>query len=641
MKGWMAGKKTASFGDFMHFYTELRLRGDSFCGRFSNGLSMTCGPSTEALNILEERDGVTVYLHPENCLVECHYEKDGDITRLWTVFRNQGSTPVTLELLSSFAVSGLRADKIHRLRSFWSAEGRLTCEDLTEMEMEPSWSKGGLRCEKFGQTGSMPVRKWFPWLVLEDSKTAEFTGFQLGWAGSWQMEIFRHDDPISVCGGLADFDFGHWAKIISPGESFITPKAVCAHGKSLEEVCHRLTGAQHPRISPADEDLPIIFNEFCTTWGNPTLENLTRIADKLQGTGVKYLVIDCGWYKDTDRDWSISGGDWVPSRELFPDGLKAAADMIQNRGMVPGIWFEMETVGCESRAYRRTEHLLKRDGVPITTGARRFWDMEDPWVVDYLSERVIGQLQDNGFGYLKVDYNESFGMGCDGAESLGEGLRRKIEASQNFFRKITAELPELTVENCSSGGHRLEPSMMELVSQASFSDAHECQSIPVIAANLHRAIQPRQSQIWCVLRENDSFDRLRYSLSAAMLGRMCLSGDIFSLTDKQWAVVREGMDFYTKIRHIIKNGFTEKIICTTHSYNCLTGYQAVLRTLADEALLVVHTFARGANPPLEKILKPYTVKAVFGSALDMDFQGQACLLKRICKADSALCLDTL
>ena len=612
----------------MKFYTELRLRGDSFCGRFSNGLSMTGGPSTEGLALLEERDGVTLYRHPKGCRVECHHEKDGDVTRLWTAFENQGDVPVALELLSSFAVSGLKADKIHRLRSFWSAEGRLTNEDLTEMEMEPSWSKGGLRSEKFGQTGSMPVRKWFPWLVLEDSEAGEFTGFQLGWAGSWEMEVFRHDDPVSVWGGLADFDFGHWAKAIAPGERFTTPVAVCAQGKSLEEVCHRLVSAQRPRIAPADEDLPIVFNEFCTTWGSPSLDNLTRIADKLQGTGVKYLVIDCGWYKDAGRDWSVSNGDWIPSKEMFPGGLKEAADMIRDRGMVPGIWFEMETAGCQSQAYQETDHLLKRDGVPIGSGARRFWDMEDPWVVEYLSERVIGQLRDNGFGYLKVDYNDSAGMGCDGAESLGEGLRRKIAASQGFFQKITKELPELVVENCSSGGHRLEPSMMALVSQASFSDAHECRSIPVIAANLHRAIQPRQSQIWCVLRKTDSLDRLCYSLAATMLGRMCLSGDIFDLDEKQWAIVREGMGFYTKARHIIKDGFTEKICCTTRSYNTLTGYQAVLRTLGDEALLVVHTFGGGANPPIGDLLAPYAVEDAFGSSLEGDFQGRAYLLRR-------------
>ncbi|MEG2584654.1 MAG: alpha-galactosidase, partial [Oscillospiraceae bacterium] len=119
---------------------------------------------------------------------------------------------------------------------------------------------------------------------------------------------------------------------------------------------------------------------------------------------------------------------------------------------------EMEIVGRNAKAFHMTEHLLKKDGVVITTGDRRFWDMTDPWVIEYLSNKVIKLLKECGFGYLKVDYNDNIGIGCDGAESLGEGLRTRVLGSQAFFRKIKAEIPDLVIENCSSGGHRLEPS---------------------------------------------------------------------------------------------------------------------------------------------------------------------------------------
>ena len=135
-------------------------------------------------------------------------------------------------------------------------------------------------------------------------------------------------------------------------------------------------------------------------------------------------------------------------------------------------------------------------------------------------------MKDNGFGYLKVDYNDNLGIGCDGAESLGEALRQNMQASIGFFKKIREEIPDIVIENCSSGGHRLEPSMQAVTSMASFSDAHEWQAIPVIAANVTRAILPAQSQIWAVLRAKDDEKRLYYSLSNTFLGRMCLSGDM-------------------------------------------------------------------------------------------------------------------
>ena len=136
-----------------------------------------------------------------------------------------------------------------------------------------------------------------------------------------------------------------------------------------------------------------------------------------------------------------------------------------------------------------------------------------------LREKVISRLREAGFGYIKVDYNETIGIGVDGAESLGEGLRQHILSVQEFFREMRREIPSLVIEVCSSGGHRLEPSMLGLASMASFSDAHESLEIPIIAANLHRLILPRQSQIWAVLHASDTHQRLAYSLAAGIPGQ--------------------------------------------------------------------------------------------------------------------------
>lgn len=611
----------------MKFYTEFKTRDAAFGGGFTNGLTMAGSGSVQGCREILSESDKTVYEYGD-CIVECSHIYNNNVTECRTKFTNNGKNTVTLDMLASFAIKDIQADIIHRAASFWSAEGRLITQSLVDIHMEEAWTTASTRVEKFGQVGSMPVRKWFPFLILENSAEREFIGIQLYCASSWQIEIFRSGKPLSVCGGLADFDYGHWSKNIAAGESFVTPKAVIAKGASIQEVCHRLVNAQQPHISEIDRDMPVIFNEYCTTWGNPTRENLEKIARRLEGSGIKYLVIDSGWYKEDGKEWYNTIGDWNISRDMFPDGLKETADMIKSYGLIPGLWFEMENTACETEAYNRTEHLLKRFNVPITSGGRRFWDMRDSWVVDYLSEKVIGTLRDNGFGYLKVDYNETIGAGCDGAESLGEGLRQAVCASQNFFRKIAKELPELVIENCSSGGHRLEPSMMELVSQASFSDAHECTCIPIIAANLHRLIRPEQSQIWAVLRADDDIHRIRYSLSAGFLGRLCLSGDIFGLSAEKWDEVLKAIDFYSKVKEIIRSGYTSIIRCTAKSYLNPCGYQAVLREYSDKALLIVHTFKNGANPPIEDLFKNYHITDSFGSSLEKDFRGKVFLLEK-------------
>jgi len=251
-------------------------------------------------------------------------------------------------------------------------------------------------------------------------------------------------------------------------------------------------------------------------------------------------------------------------------------------------------VGSKSPLFESMkEHFLYRDGFPITAGHRRFWDFRDPWVRQYLREKVINQLRDAGFGYIKVDYNETIGVGVDGAESPGEGFRQHLLAVQGFFHEIHQELPDLIIEVCSSGGHRLEPSMLALASMASFSDAHESLEIPIIAANLHRLILPRQSQIWAVVHASDSMQRLAYSLAAGFLGRLCLSGEIDLLSDDQWDLVKKAIDFYKRVAPIIKHGKSRLYQPIGTTWRHPQGAQAVMRLSNDgeQALIVVHTFA--------------------------------------------------
>lgn len=612
----------------MDFGMQFRVRGDSFGGHFINGISMAESESVWKCKKVSADEEKSVYESQDGYKITAYHIKKGDVYECYTVFENNSDSVATLEMLSSFCIENINADTLHRATSFWSAEGKILSQKLTELNMERSWSGHGIRIEKFGQVGSMPVRKWFPFVAVEDSENNQFIGAQLYCPSSWQIELFRYREPLTLLGGLADFDYGHWCKDILPNESFTSPKAVVAVGDSLNKVCDMLVKAQNPTISQVDADLPVIFNEYCTSWGNPTIENLRKTAEKLQGSGIRYLVMDSGWYKEEDKNWWDTIGDWKVSEKLFPEGLKPVNDMIKSYGLIPGIWFEMENVAPLSQIYGETEHLLSRGGIPLSVGGHRFLDMRDQWCVNYLDEKVIKLLKDSGYGYLKVDYNENIGVGCDGAESLGEGLRQYVLGSQNYFKRIHEKMPDLVIENCASGGHRLEPSTMELCSQASFSDAHECASIPIIAANVQRMIKPSQSQIWAVLRAKDDIHRVNYSLTAGFLGRLCLSGEIFDIPDENWEITLKAVEFYNEIAPIIKDGFTSVIECNVEDYNDPEGYQIVLRKHEDKALMIVHTFKNGANPPVNKYLDGWKIEKEFGSSIDSDFRGKAYLLKK-------------
>ena len=599
---------------------QVKLAGDVYPGGYAGGRSLRQGKSAEGFcyekqNVLEE-DGITdictLLRDVRGYLIEHHlvYREGEKSLRSYSVFCNNGAENTTLELLSSFSLGkispymegdGHDTIKIHRLRSVWSMEGRLESRTMEELQLEPSWGGHAVRSERFGQVGSMPVNGYFPCLVLEDTKNHLFWGAQIAHNASWQMEVYRRGDDIQMSGGLADRELGHWVKTVAPGERFTTPEAILSvcRDESLEVIFQRLTSALEHFVDAgpeSEQELPVMFNEYCTTWGCPSHENISGIVNSIKDKGFSYFVIDCGWYKQEGIPWDIAMGDYEVSKELFPDGLQKTVDLIKSNGMKPGIWFEIDNVGSAAKAYKMEERLLTRDGHTLTTTMRRFWDMRKPAVQEYLSERVIGTLKKYGFEYIKIDYNDTIGIGCDGAESLGEGLRQNMEASLAFVQKIKEEVPGIIVENCASGGHRLEPLMMSVCSMASFSDAHECEEIPIIAANLHRVILPRQSQIWAVIRKEDSLKRIAYSIANTYLGRMCLSGDVWQLSEEQWKVIDEGIAFYRKIASVIKNGFTTRYGTEISSYRHPKGWQGILRTGKDgKAFALFHGFHEAAG----------------------------------------------
>ena len=529
-----------------------------------------------------------------------------------TTVTNRGSGPLTLEAVTSFSLDGITpfdsADAagrlwIHRFRSGWSSEGRLESVPAESLGLDRSWTGHAAFSERFGQVGSMPVRGYFPKVLVEDRPAGVYWGAQVCWAGSWQMELYRKHDHLCVSGGLADREFGHWTKTLVPGESLVMPLVVLTVvSGALEDACDRLNAHMIPAVERqpvVEHDLPIVFNDWCTSWGRPNHDEIVALADRLQGTPVKYLVIDAGWYGAAGQ-WEWAQGDWEVYKPSFPSGLRAVTDAVRARGLIPGLWFEAEIAGRTSKAFQADEHLLKRDGQPLTVRGRRFLNLRDPWIKDYLGRRVIQQLKEGGFGYLKLDYNETIGMGCDGEESQGEGLRRHVEEGiYPWFDKLRSELPDIVIENCASGGHRHEPSIVCRCAMTSFSDAHETVDIPIIGANLQRLLLARQIQMWAVLRPADSMPRLLYSLASTFLGRMCLSGDIHQLSADQWALVCEAMAFYRDVWPIIKHGQVRRVGPQVLNYHHPEGWQAVVRRHEGQVLAVVHCFGGNNKERIE------------------------------------------
>lgn len=615
---------------------QIKAAGDPPTRPLSAGVTLrnsftTLGLRFEGQNVLREpgaRHVITRLSAPHSIECEHHllWHTDERAIRLHSRVINLGDHPVSLELLSSFSLTGITPFatddapgrlRVHRFPSVWGAEARPESTSVERLHLRRGWA---VACERFGHAGTMPARSYFPMVAIEDDRFGVFWGAQLACVGPWQIEIYRDDDCIALSGGLADREFGHWLKTLAPGESFTSPPATVAVVRgNLDSLCERIVRLQQrdaERAPEIESDLPVILNEWATSWGNPDARGIASLAERASGSGIGTMVIDAGWHASRSESWETRLGDWTPHPDRFPDGLAPVARAIRDAGLLPGIALELESCTEGARAFSLEERLLRRDGTPIEIGGRRFLDLRHPDTIAHLRERVDHLIEHCGFGYLKIDSRESPGVGVDGAESPGEGLRAHAVALHGFLQSLRERFPDLVLECAAPGGFRLEPATLGLPALGSFSDARESLSLPIVAANLHRLMLPRQLLLWTVLHAGDTDERLRYTLATAFLGRMCLSGEITRLNGAQWAIVKDAISLYRCVTPILRSGRDRRFGPDPGSYRHPVGWQAILRTLPgeriDEALLVCHAFS---NPSADG--EPIRVEIPGGGAWEI------------------------
>ncbi len=590
---------------------QVAFTGDRNLIDYTQGLTMRNRASTVLEIVKQDSDenGVTTYLSDgagNDYVHVLSYDKATGVFSSESEYINNTSAIRTLEMLSSFSLSGIKAPSrknittcgltLHRMTSAWSRECRLKSDAFSHLGLDMSWARYGVKVEKWGQRGSMPNRDYFPFGAIEDKEHGFIVGAVMEAPYSWQMEVYQEKETCALSGGLGDYEYAHWRKDILPGESFKTHKAyikICDRG-GVDAVCNAIVKYADGILSvpESEEDMPIIFNEYCTTWGCPSHENIKEILAAIRPLKLDYFVIDCGWYKPDDKGWCNATGDWTESKTLFPDGIKKVVEDIHSENLKAGIWFEFEVAGVDSDIYYNEDYLIKRDGYTLSTKNRRFFDLRSDLVEGYLDEKLLNMLYENNFDYIKIDYNDNIGVGCDSedGESLGEGGRQLQEASLEWIERIKEKVPRMVVENCSSGGSRIEPCRMNKVSMCSFSDAHECKEIPLVAANVSRVVPARQSQIWAVVRKDDDDSRIIWSLTSTYFGRVCLSGDIWLLNEEKIKLIDEGVKFYKNIKDIVRYGENEFIDNTVEYYREPVGRQIYKKVYKDRALILVHKF---------------------------------------------------
>lgn len=482
------------------------------------------------------------------------------IVRCKNILTNEGTEEIGLELVTTFVQPGFASEDNEELsllipHNGWQEEIQWKETPVNQLGFhnisEPGISSKRIQIRNIGSWSS---GEYLPMGCLRNATNGTMEFWQIEHNGSWNWELQERDHRLTLIINGPDETNHHWWKSLKPGESFETvPAAIgCVNG-SVNETFAALTRYRRTirRKNNDNINLPIIFNDYMNClWADPTTEKELPIIDAAAAIGCEYYCIDAGWY--TDENWWYKVGEWEPSKTRFPNGLKELTDYIRAKDMIPGIWMEIEVMGtqCKKAAEKLGKGwFFERHGKASLDRDRYQLDFRNPEVRAYTRAAVDRMINDYGIGYFKIDYNINTNIGTDyNSNSYGDGLLEHNRAYLTWIDDIFATYPDLVIENCSSGGMRIDYAMLKRHSIQSTSDQTNYLKYASIAANAPSALTPEQSAIWSYPLSDSTREQTIFNCVNSCLMRIHQSGHMGVLAEDKKDIVREEFKYYREIR---------------------------------------------------------------------------------------------
>ena len=496
--------------------------------------------------------------------IKQHYQFYDDIktVRAFAEVTNICEHEVGLEYISSFAYMGIGAHgkqsstkkvDLYIPHNAWAEELNWRKNTLEKVGCNSKsvnpFSKSHVR---ISNTGTWSTKKYLPMGATVDNENKETILWQIESNGSWQWEMGNASGLHYIrLSGPDEWENGWW-KNLMPQERFISiPVAVSVVGGDFSDAVAEMTKYRRQIVPKKhiDKNMTVIFNDYMRCLNaDPTTEKELPLIEKAAQLGAELYCMDAGWY--SEGGWWPLVGEWEVCETRFTGGIKKVFDHIRNCGMKAGIWLEPEVMGINCPLVSEFEDcFFKRHGKNIISNGRYQLDFRKQKVIDHLNKTVDRLINDLGVTYFKFDYNIDPVLGTEtDADSQGDGLMQCNKAYLKWVDSLYERHPDLVIENCSSGGMRMEYASLKHFGLQSVSDASLYYEFSHMAAMAPTAVIPEQAGIWVVPMADDSEEQIVFASVNAMLSRMYISGEIGKLNQKQFEILKQSVCCYKSIR---------------------------------------------------------------------------------------------
>jgi len=287
----------------------------------------------------------------------------------------------------------------------------------------------------------------------------------VGWSGKWKATVKR--TSAGILDLTAGMDKTHFR--LRPGEEVRSPSIALIFWKGEDRLdghnlFRRFVLAHHtPRIQGKPAELPLSHGVGfggpfpCNEYVCATESYALAMIDRLKQFGIEpdACWIDAGWYENATGNWWSGVGNWTVNKKNFPRGLKPVTEAARRWGKGFVVWFEPE------RVYQGT--MLDRehpDWLTALPGSpNRLLNLGDRRALSWLADHISNFIQTEGVTIYRQDFNfdpAPYWKAMDAPDRVGIAEMKHIEGLYAFWDALLAGNPGLLIDNCASGGRRID-----------------------------------------------------------------------------------------------------------------------------------------------------------------------------------------
>ena len=343
--------------------------------------------------------------------------------------------------------------------SIWSEkeffdEPELTVANHTAGMLFPGWKKRFTACGGRSSDGKAPffnIHKGDAGYIIA-----------VGWSGQWAFECERTNDGIILKSGIDGLSFR-----MNGGEKLSTSSVVImAYSGSNLDGQNKWRRLVRKHFSLIGKPGRLEHGPLCAgIWGGMPTDSVLERLDIIDRHRLpfEYIWMDAGWYGDGTQpspdefegDWGQHTGDWRVNLNYHPDGLKDVSRKVHESGRKFLLWFEPERViDGTPITLSHPEYFLRKEGngnLLLDLGNENAWN--------YCFEILSGIISELEIDFYRHDFNMqplTYWNDNDVPDRKGITQIKHINGLYRLWDSLLQRFPRLMIDNCASGGRRID-----------------------------------------------------------------------------------------------------------------------------------------------------------------------------------------